>query len=142
CPLSAPAGWPIAIQRCAVAAIDRPETVARTRVVGARQLAQTAHGARARATGRDESAQFRSRVYSGNEDYAREICRTPAGGGGPPSTGRKSEQHGNDRRRVRLRERQFDAQRVPTGAKNCARPISSPLPTRETPDAKIEKQQK
>src|SRR5439155_4399271 len=68
---------PIAIQRRAFPAIDRPQAVARTGVMGARQLRQTAHCPRSGPAGGDESAQFRASLHQGNEDHAREICRTP-----------------------------------------------------------------
>src|SRR5437762_3038665 len=73
-PLSAAARWPIAIQRRAVAATDRPQTVARARIVGVRQLEQTAHRASAGAPGRDESSQFRPCLYQRVEDDSGEVC--------------------------------------------------------------------
>src|SRR6516225_3501981 len=38
---------------------------------------------------------------------------------------------------MRIRERELDAQCIPTNVENSARPISPPLPARETDDSKI-----
>ncbi len=61
--LLAPARRTIAIQRSAVLATDRPKTVARAGVMGARQLEQTAHRPGAGGAGRDESSQFRPGLH-------------------------------------------------------------------------------
>ena len=84
------------------------------------------------ATRRDESAQFRTRLHQRDEDHARKICRAPACRSSSPSIGRKSQQHGNDRRRMRLRERQLDAQRLSADPENRTWPIPSPLSSCET----------
>src|SRR2546430_4866294 len=88
--------------------------------------------------GGDESAQFRACVYSGDENDTGEVCRTLARRSRASPTRRKSEQHGDDRERVRLWECDLDAQCLSTHLKNSARPLPPPLPPCETDDSKIE----
>src|SRR5207249_4665003 len=101
---------------------------------------QTGHCPAAGTARRDESAQFRTRLHQRNEDDARKVCGVPARRSSSPAVGRKSEQHGNDRSRMRFRERQFNAQRFSADPENRAWPISSPLSPRETSASKIQKQ--
>src|SRR5206468_2972896 len=134
--LLAPARRTIAIQRRVIFTSDRSTTIARTRGVGARQPEQTANRTGAGGTRRHESPQFRPGFYQRDEDHARKICRASADRSCSPTIGRKSEQHGSNRGRVWLWERQFDAQCLSARAKNSTWPISSSLSTRETPGAK------
>jgi hypothetical protein len=96
--------------------------------MGTRQLKQAAQRADPGGTSSDESSQFCPSLHQRDEDHAREVCGTPARRSSSPATGRKSEQHGNDRCRVRLWKCQFDAQCFSAGTKNCTGTVSSPLP--------------
>ena len=79
-----------------------------------------------------ESAKFRADLHQGNENHAGEIRRTSSSRDRSAAPGRKPEQHGVDRKRVRFRKCEFNAQRFSARVKDCARTVSSPLPPRET----------